>query len=59
MPTQMSAEYNAAYLEGQTAFANGLACDDNPYGNILGDRFQGWTDGWCDANTEYNVSQNL
>ena len=53
LPTQMSPEYNLAYLEGQAAFANGLGCDENPYQESNAElSIQGWTDGWCDASEE-------
>lgn len=53
MPQDLSPEYNAAYEEGKIAFSNGQSIFENPYGEQH-PKYQGWVDGWCDANEEDN-----
>lgn len=51
MPTDLRPEYNSAYEEGKIAFADGRHISECPYHEGT-PQYQGWIDGWCDANEE-------
>lgn len=53
MPEQMSPEYNSAYEVGYVAYANGLSYEENPH-HPETQAWNGWSDGWCDANEQHN-----